>query len=428
MEDLFNTTAGLLNESLLKIPNRRFMPDRLVQTVTTGNHLDLLGCRVPRIQGSSIALDYGQSVRASLGEFVERYSSALYRSEDFTVATWRQLRERGLNLLPLEDFRYYSADQYRELAALNVCPLGPDDLVEWVDAIDYLTDQVYMVPAFAVYMPYQSAVSSPHNYMTGATSTGIAAGATLQNAVVSGLCECAERHAFAQFWYRQDQMPYRQYTAATVLRHFRRQPVVRELFDNPMVRLKVFDLSPFAPLETMVVFLYFRYKEFDYQSLGCAARFGKTEALVKAALEAYQGIEYAISLKEKGLLEGPMDLSQITDFDRHFHFYNRFPECREHSRILREARQFDRGDEEVFERDLSRRVGRFCREDLLKTGLKHLLYKDLTPPDVAELSYRVARVITPGWSLLTGDHAWPFLGFSLEGQSDLYTRFPHPFP
>ncbi len=427
LSELIHTRAGLLNEQVLTIPNRRFIPAGLVQTVTTGGNLEVMGCLMPKIQGSSIAFDYQQSLLGSVGEFVERYACAFCPENELIRGSWNGLSKSYAMLSP-DRLRYYSDTQYRELEKKNVFPLGADDCIEWVRGNDMIGSQEILLPAFCVYMPYRSRIQSPHNYLVGATSTGVAAGPDLQTAICSGFCECAERHAFAQFWYCQDSIAYKQYTQGTVLNHFRSCKTVRQLYENPLVRIKTFDLSPFAPLETIVVVLHFRYKEKSFQSLGCAARFDKRSAIVKAAMEAYQGIEYAISLHEKHLLDGEMDFSKLTDFDTHFHFYNRFPEAREHSRILREAADSDLGDSEIFFSDDERHCRRFQAEEIAKTGLKNLIYKDITPIDIAEAGYRVARVVTPGWSLLTGHHAWPFLGGVFNGRDDLFLQWPHPFP
>lgn len=427
MSGLFHRQAGLLNEEVLYLPNRLFMPHQLVQCVTTGRHLDLMGCRLSEIRGSSIAFDKDQSLKGALGEFVERYAAATYSPTDFLTGSYRELAQQ-YRMLPLRYLRFYSDRQYRQLEKLNIHPLGMDDRIEWVLAFDSIRQCRIPLPAYCVYMPYFSSVPSPHDYLYGSTSTGIAAGASLQEAVKAGFCECAERHAFSRFWYEQEHIDYRQYTTPTILKYFGRNKKVATLFDNPFVRMKVFDLSPFAPLETIVVFLYFRYKDKDYQSLGCAARFNKIEAVIKAALEAYQGIEYAISLTEKKLLPDEPDLTQIDNFDKHFHFYNQYPELRAKSKILREAQDFERGEEKLFYQKPHLLCSGFSKEEFQKIQLPFLLFKDITPIDVSDIGYRVARVFVPGWSGLTGCHHWPLLGQDFNQKDRLFLQWPHPFP
>jgi hypothetical protein len=76
MKTICHTAAGLLSEAMIRIPNRRFVPDGLVQSVVSGKNLDWMNCRRREIQGSSIAFDEEQSYRGALGEFLERYACA----------------------------------------------------------------------------------------------------------------------------------------------------------------------------------------------------------------------------------------------------------------------------------------------------------------------------------------------------------------
>ena len=67
MKTICHTAAGLLSEAMIRIPNRRFVPDGLVQSVVSGKNLDWMNCRRREIQGSSIAFDEEQSYRGALG-------------------------------------------------------------------------------------------------------------------------------------------------------------------------------------------------------------------------------------------------------------------------------------------------------------------------------------------------------------------------
>ena len=87
MNDIFDTVAGFLTDPVIKIPNRRFIPDCLTQVVCTGRNLSYLGCKTDYIVGGSINFNYEQSLAGALGEFVERYAAGLYHEEEFVTAT-----------------------------------------------------------------------------------------------------------------------------------------------------------------------------------------------------------------------------------------------------------------------------------------------------------------------------------------------------
>ena len=62
MNDIFDTVAGFLTDPVIKIPNRRFIPDCLTQVVCTGRNLSYLGCKTDYIVGGSINFNYEQSL------------------------------------------------------------------------------------------------------------------------------------------------------------------------------------------------------------------------------------------------------------------------------------------------------------------------------------------------------------------------------
>ena len=95
MNDIFDTVAGFLTDPVIKIPNRRFIPDCLTQVVCTGRNLSYLGCKTDYIVGGSINFNYEQSLAGALGEFVERYAAGLYHEEEFVTATYDELKNCG---------------------------------------------------------------------------------------------------------------------------------------------------------------------------------------------------------------------------------------------------------------------------------------------------------------------------------------------
>ena len=425
MNAIFDKSAGFLSGGLLKLPNRRFMPDELIQIACSGDNLSVMGCKQNKINAGSISFDYNQSLLGALGELVERYSSGLYDS-NFIFDNYENL-SKNTNVIHPENFKYYSDKQYIKLESKNIYPLKSQDKIEWVKAFDYINNKYIMIPAFSVYMPYESKHKSSKSFIFTATSPGLAAGKTLKDAVISGFFECAERNAFCNFWYKQNQIVVPQYTSETILKYYGQNNYIKKLFDNKFVRMKVFDLSYISNVEVTVTFLYFEYKGLIYQSLGSAARFTKEESIYKSALEAYQGIEYAISLMDKNLLPDEVNLKEINEFDKHFHFYNKHPQYRNHCPILVDAQDYNRGDLQIFKRAEAEMCRDFTPSELRKTGLKSLPYVDITAKDVKELGYNVARVLTPKWHLLTGFHEWPYLG-NFNEKDILFTKYPHPFP
>ena len=177
--DIFNTRAGLLTDPIIKIPNRRFVPDCLTQVVCTGKNLQYIGCKTDYIIGGSINFNYELSLEGALGEFIERYAAALYDDTEFIFATYNEMIEANKNVVDIELLRYYSNKQYKELELQNIYPLSAEDRINWTISWDYMTEAWLYMPAFCIYMPIDN------NYLFN-TSTGLAAGKTLKDAVING--------------------------------------------------------------------------------------------------------------------------------------------------------------------------------------------------------------------------------------------------
>lgn len=428
-DSIMTTEAGLISGNLYKIPNRWFLPSGLHQTSCDADNLDFVDSNIKRVLGSAIGLTQKDSIASTLGEFFERYCSAYQSKKSLVQASYEDLVGSGRNALHPQNLKHY-ADWQRASGSIQYKLLTVEEQISWIAGWDMIRNENILVPAFSVFLPHNRYFDNNNDYLLN-TSTGVAAGRTIADAVRGGFLECVEREAFSQFWYRQndmlDQIPA--YSSDLILSEFAQNAVIRRLFDNPKVRLMAFDLSGLGPVETVVVFLYFKYKGRVFQSMGAASRFNKTDAIIKAALEAYQGVEYAILVdkKEDNWTVNKADYSNVDDFSRHFAFYNRFPELRQEVPILRRAQEGESNTDQMVRQPTSRMMQ--AMNELPKAGLEHVIYVDITTPDARESGYEVVRVITPGWSLLTGMHDRPFLGANaLCAEENLFLNLPHPFP
>jgi ribosomal protein S12 methylthiotransferase accessory factor len=420
-DEIFGTDASFVSSKLIKIPNRSFMPEGLVQIACQGKNLKYLNCRNNRVIGASIGFSLEDAVLGALGEFVERYSAAQWSEENIFTQSYRHLIENGMNVIPLNYIRPYAVWQYNSRFPFS--QLSADDEIGWVKCKNIKSGTNQYIPAFMVYMPYQETRTS--KIFMRYTSTGLSANDTIEKATISSFLECAERQAFSNFWYHQDKIPFLKYNAETILSKYPDNPAIQKLYNNNRIAITVFDLTELSQLETAVVVIYFQYKGRLMQSIGASSRFKKEDALIKAMLEAYQGIEYSLRLiKEEGN-DHKEDFSDLDDFDKHFAFYNIFPELRESVPMLKEALSNNNFTKEIKED--ANKITSF--NDLGKLETSYVLAVDITPSDVNSLGYKVVRVITPEWALLTGEHSSPFLGnIEHSDKKELFLNLPHCFP
>lgn len=417
--------GDLIHGNQYQIPTRRCLPTGLFQSYVEASHLNLLASNTDKIQGSGIGFNQIEAHNSAIGEWVERYAASHQDFKDLVFATEDELKSQHKSILPVESYIPFLPEQYGE--DLPYHPWNKEAKISWIEGKNILNQQSILVPAFAVHLPHNTDWDQKKSYVLQ-TSTGISAGENLQKSMIGGFLECAERNAFAEFWYRQDYWIHRirRMNQSSVLKAYP-NPNIQHLFDNTRVQIQLFDLSPISPIETHVVVLFFPYKGQILQSMGCAARFNREDSIIKACLEAYQGIEYAIGLSQKPadwILDQEGFVS-INSFDKHFAFYNRFPHWRVKSPILQAASLLDT----FFPKNEKTKKKIRAWEEVNQLGLSHILVVPLSTEDVQSQGFEVVRVIVPGWNLLTGVHTQPFLK-NLHPQvgENLFTTYPHPFP
>lgn len=429
IDSLTYNSGAFINGILNRTATRSFMPKGLFMSYIDGKNISLFTSATDSVTGSSIAFSQEESYLATIGEYCERYSASVLNENATRNASYSELSSAGINALHPKKLSLYSKKQYKS-KDLRIAPLEVDDVILWAEGFDYLKEEPIWVPAFLAYLGLASHTAKKRYLMS--TSTGLASHNSIENAMLSGLLENMERAAFSYFWYNQENIAFKKYSKETILSKYKSDSTIQQLFINNKVSYNVYDLQEYCFVECIVVIMYFEFKGKTFQTIGSAARWTKSEALIKAMLEAYQGIDYAIYLAEENnvaqLAEDKHDLkfNWVNSFEKHFNFYNEHPEYKKNVPLLVDAMDFTSGyQSEVTES--KNRIENLNDKSVLEANLKQIYVVRLTTPDVAAIGYEVVRVITPGLSLLTGVHQYPYFG-NLENESRLYTSYPHPFP
>jgi bacteriocin biosynthesis cyclodehydratase domain-containing protein len=147
----------------------------------------------------------------AMAEAIERY-----------CGTWRPDRpERRASFehlgpgtaVRLRDILLFSPRQYASRRELNPGlarfhkipePLADDTVIGWTDGWSLTNDRPVALPAAYCWYGHPSLASAP---VCGADSNGCAAGDSLEDAVLRGFCELAERDSVALWWYHRSLMP-----------------------------------------------------------------------------------------------------------------------------------------------------------------------------------------------------------------------------
>ncbi|MCK1516513.1 YcaO-like family protein [Bradyrhizobium sp. 190] len=153
-----------------------------------------------RISGST-SLVRDQAIAAAIGEAIERYSAAFVPYDEITVLSYETLSMRAV---APQSLTLYDADQYCR-PGFGYKSVGCDEPIGWVNGYSLTRREWILVPAFAVYQPYQSVVDEAP--VIQQITTGLACGNTLEEAILSAICEIVERDAAMLMWLQMRRPP-----------------------------------------------------------------------------------------------------------------------------------------------------------------------------------------------------------------------------
>lgn len=417
---------GFLNKPKLQVARNLYLPASLHERVVFSNHLVVVNNNRSSILGGGIAFDKDQACIAALGEYVERYASSFQTKDTLIKGSYAELKKK-YTCYPPNRIAYFSAIQYND-PQFALKRLTDTCTTHWIKSENYITREKILLPFFMVNVENVQGDGLYHKN----TSTGTACHTNRTTAVEGGLLECIERDGFAKFWYFQRQRKYKKYSQTFIVNQFKTDVNIRHLFENKRIKIITYDISEYAFCPTFVVFILFKKRGKTYQSVGSASRLDQREALIKAAIEAYQGIEYtAYACEQFRLLLsrekiGAFDFSEIDSFKKHYALYNLYPELAHYVPILTDVL----GEDDyttTWEEKHAYHLQDFTAEELVQKGLHEVYVAHLSTVDTLQLGFEVIKVITPQLNLLTGDFNYPYLGL-FDPTADLFTDFPHPFP
>jgi ribosomal protein S12 methylthiotransferase accessory factor len=394
-------------------------------------------------RSGSAGLAIEHALAAAIGEAVERYCMRFYWDDELVLGTYREL-SRTYDLVHPRATRLHTQEQIDARAKTAIggvarqVVLDDDVPIRWTWGYSLTDQKPKLVPAHMVYLPYRTLKGEAR--VGWNSSTGLAAGNTLEEAILSGICEWVERDAFVICWLNRG-VPRRIEVDDSVVKQLLEE---RFQVDDPHVDLRIFDTTLDIQIPSILVWMR---RPMDF-GLGCfvgaACRTTPRGACTKALVELAQCVPYGrLSLQQYENWVPKEDFTDIWSFDRHSIFYMKRPDLIEESfRFLAEAKI------EGKLSDLPDLSTGNVRADVDKTVVElarhgyETLVVDLTTPDVQEAGLHAVRVLVPGLQNLHGNHNWPCLavertytvprtlGWESRGwrAEDGLNPFPHPFP
>ena len=363
-------------------------------------------------QGSAFD-DAVSAQRAAVGESVERYCGNILDTLPVKHGSYAQLRRAGVPALDPRRLVLYSDRQYAA-PGFPFVPLDADLPVHWVPGRSALSGHEVWVPASLVYVNWYSAdvaAAPPTNFCAFA---GIAAGPSLDFAVMSAIEEVVERHATMVWWLNGQPLSRVEGVSAPAAAAGTRASFVH--LDNEFG----------VPVAAAIV-------HDDHDSLvnvGFSARPDFASAASKALTEAYtlqegsRDLLHADGLHWRVMTEGELngrafkpwraDRRYLDDFRTDMHDCDDLmvqqqvyldPRAGELMRPLLEpvASRSLASVPRLAQRSRATMTAALERADI------EPIVVDITTPDVASAGLAVVRVLTPG-TIGNAPAAFPFLG------------------
>jgi ribosomal protein S12 methylthiotransferase accessory factor len=397
-----------------------------------------------RDRSGSAGLTLERALAASIGESAERYCMRFYGSEHLVFGSYDDLKHE-YRLVHPDLARLHNEAQILAKGGPKspggygrVTVFTTSSKVKWTWGYSLTAKKWTLVPAFLVYLPYKT---SPGEERTGwNSSTGLAAGNTLEEAILSGIYEWVERDAFITCWLNR--FVPREITVDL--------PETQTLLDtryqikHPKVQLKIFDTMLDIQIPSSFVWMI-RPIEFGAVTfVGAASRLRPAAAVEKALVELAQCVPYCrYNLTRMADWTPKPDFSDVRSFEEHSVLYlKRFDLVDEAFKFCRDVdRQV--GLSEIPDRSTGSVLGdiNVCVEEIARHGYE-VVVVDITTPDVREAGLRVVRVVVPGLANMHGNHNWPCLAvqrlydipiklgwdrFGWDASAGL-NPLPHPFP
>lgn len=328
-------------------------------------------------KGGALECTYESCLWSAVCEALERYSAAIYDSDNLFRGTEADLPQ-------VENFSErligYDPRTYKKKNFLCM-PYDPKTTRTWVEGVDLTNGYKAYLPAQTVYFDYL--FDDRSEFLTPSTTSGLAAGQDLEKASFSALCEVLERDAFMCTWLLKLPPP------RAMAREFITDawpPQLIELALDSDLEVCIYNLELDHGIPVVLASVY--SPVLGARAFGASCKPTRDKAIQKALLEAVHSWCFVQNLRS--FRSDPLKEREVVGFLDHAAYYA-FRERQKKLEFLTNSPVQWRSTPEQREVPTLKSVA----EHLKSLGYAALAF-DLTSLDVRELDVSVARVVVPG--------------------------------
>jgi ribosomal protein S12 methylthiotransferase accessory factor len=355
------------------------------------------------VPANGVAFSAEQALWRVLGEACERYTAGIYSEDSFVTASRREL---GSDALPVENLIGFSARQYAR-DNFPFVPFDPDARIRWTQGSCLTRSQPVWIPAALVYLGYE--IISPAELFYPCLSTGLAAGRTLEQALLAGLCENVERDAFMATWLLRRPPPRVSLGQLEKLLDARELALIHNEDFDCCVTLSSTDIA--VPTAITVI----RPRGQAKAVVGSGAHPCLRTAISRSLLEAYHTLNWSIVLERD---PKSIEVQDVSGFEDHVRYYLD-PQHFDDIAWLAQGPEID------------------ALEQHVESTSYEVYFVETTTADVQSLGFRTVRVIVPGLHPLNVGYDTVHedrrrlervaAHWGIEMPNELNSQ-PHPFP
>ena len=313
--------------------------------------------------GKGISKDHAKA--SAIMEGFERYSAERQDSDEVIVKKESELTEDYINprLLNLP----------KELEKKDISNFN----IEWSKATDLITDKEYLIPSNAVYHPYTH--DDNINSLFKSNTNGLASGNVLEEAILHGIFEVIERDAWSIFELTHKN--YAQINLDTIESKTVNENI--EKFTSKGINIKLMDFTADIKVPTIAASADDTVtRDAGLLTLGIGTHLDPEIAILRALTEVAQSRATQINGAREDTVRA--DFAREAGYER-MKRINRFYFKQEEEQINLDS--IENKSTTSINKDLE-----IVKEELVSNDIKHILYHDLTRP---ELDVDVVRVIIP---------------------------------
>lgn len=343
------------------------------------------------------------AMTSCLAEALERYCMSYIPQKEII----KDKKENLKNEYTFDNYFLYTDKQYKELNMF----LNPNkENIEWTKIYNINNTKKFKYwPASLIYLPFD--LNKP---VAETTSTGMAAGFTLDECFQSGLLELIERDALMLNFMQRLNPP-----EISIKSVDGKNKEFIKLIEKEY-SIKIYKLYSDIKLPIYLSIIYKQEKNKLHYGIGACASLDSDYAINKSLKECLFTYFYSLNI---------MDVRQnnpnkIKTLYEHFLYY----QGDNFSKLLFNSKTIKYKREKISFSNLL--------ENLNNLNID-VYYKELTTDDIKETGIKVVKVIAPGLIDLNKSHIYPRLGatrFFLVPQklkltyNNELTNMPHPFP